>query len=145
MHKPPWQYIGENIAAFPIHDLFYCDYFDEESGDKSIGLPAAGISMNLDKENTIQSVFLYAEYAETDYGRYGGTLPFDLRFEMSRNDVRTLLGEPDFSRGPCYNEFLKRTSNPLDRYYRDEKSYAFEYLPTLSSINIICIFRKIID
>jgi hypothetical protein len=61
---------------------------------------------------------------EKGYDRYHGELPFGVNFEMSRDQVRALLGNPEFSK-----DRLR-----LDRWRLEDKWVFAKYAPDFGSI-----------
>ena len=106
-------------AAGEYSDLAGSYYW--QSRPAGLALVAAGDAQ------TITTVFFYAEGVKK-YEQYAGALPKGLKFGMTRDDVRQLLGQPDLTR-PA-----------LDRYNRDTHDLAAEYSD--DRVNMVLVTTK---
>ncbi|GAB6853321.1 hypothetical protein [Asaia astilbis] len=113
--------------------------FEEENigGDIYIKFMKLGFSLRY-SDKIVDSIIFYAKNKE-GYAAYNGTLPFNLRFSMNREGVRSLLGDPSFIREAKMVPVLGALP-PLDRYDVDGKSYAISYDDRSNSITKINIF-----
>jgi hypothetical protein len=96
--------LASNFGAEP-------EVVDGEDGTLYWCFQDKGLDVAFDQEDRLVCIFLYPGIAHdrgyhAEYGRFTGTLPEGLSFDMSRSMVHATLGPPDFSGGGEQDRYL---------------------------------------
>jgi len=110
-------------------------------GRSYLELPEVGISFVLSADNKATTIHLYARGRDS-YSQYAGPMPFGLRFDMSRDTVRTALGKPHKSMDEIIDPLLGKV-NARDIYVLEKNSVSVEYTPNMNEISLISIAGKL--
>jgi hypothetical protein len=97
----------------------------------------AGISFALNKELKVEAIFLYADNVE-DFNQYQDVLPGGLFFQMSRAQVRKVLGEPSMS-GDAGGIGIFAIEFSFDRYESDSNYLRLEYTAKDDHIRLVTL------
>jgi hypothetical protein len=98
---------------------------DEEQGASHyVAVVSAGIEV-ISEDGVIQALSLYSGLTPGT-ARYVGSLPLGLAIDSRRQEVRRLLGHPQFEREAADIEYLGRLG-PTDRYDGPDFSVALDY------------------
>lgn len=105
--------------------------FESIEGRTYGGAPKAGLSLVVGDDGRIRTVHLHAAGHE-GYASYVGVMPCGLRFEMSRADVRSILGSPTafgeprpiehYGEGPAWDRFSMGTAQIHVEYRGDQRA-----------------------
>jgi hypothetical protein len=89
--------------------------FEESRDDQDVFFTwrKAGIQILTDADGHVAAILLFGP-GSLEASAYAGPLPGGLRFGMSRDEVRGLLGKPDESRDPKVH--LGQALPPWDKY-----------------------------
>ena len=100
---------------------------EEQGPEHYTAVKSAGLEI-LSEENVIRVVILYPQYS--------GPLPLGLALDMTRRDVRAVLGEPQFEREAGEVKYMGRLG-PCDRFDGSEFSAAVEYEESTGAIRMV--------
>lgn len=121
--------LGCRVLDIASHPLLTGDdpiSYEEIGGTTYVEAPNLGFSLVLSDEGTVEAVHLYSEGHQGN-AAFRGQIPCGLSFDMSRVDVRNLLGQPDnFSEGGI--ESALGTYPPWDSYRRADFELHVEYI-----------------
>ena len=127
--------IGTEVDIYPT--TFDSVKVTVSGGCNYLSARDAGISFALSKKLKVEQIFLYADQVEK-FKQYAGDLPGGLSFDMSRAEVRKVLGEPSSSEeaggvGIMANEFS------FDHYQSDTHYIRLHFTDKDAQIRLITI------
>lgn len=115
--------------------------FDEEGDDGEcyFSYPDLGIEILFDSAMKVKTVFLYSgREEEKEQKQFAGKLPAEVSFEMSREDVRGLLGMP-FSYKAEVFKVLGEFQNPWDKFQLELRTLHVRYNPDTTKIEQVSV------
>jgi hypothetical protein len=134
--SPIFGYLNQRLDRT---DLFRSDLTSgrliDVEGTKYLEVPGEGLTLTLDQELTVQTIFLYADGVE-GFSQYSKPLPGGLLFSMSRSDVREHLGEPNRIGEPMEEGPIKFA---WDRYESPQAYFHLRYTNGNQQIQLITI------
>jgi len=94
-------WIDKSLEIISKKDLFK-NYFlfaemEDIEGTYFFTNRTRGIDITLSKELIVEAIHLTNDYL--DYNAFKDGLPFNLRFDLNKDDIREILGEPDSTGG----------------------------------------------
>jgi hypothetical protein len=101
--------------------------------------PRSGLSFIVGANGRIDTVHLHADGHE-GYSGYVGAIPSGIRFEMSRPEVRAILGAPSALGEPRYIEFYGE-GPAWDRFDLGRAHMHVEYVKDLRSIRLVTLIK----
>jgi hypothetical protein len=134
--SPIFSYLGQLGREVDIYPTTFNSVEVEVMGESNyLNARDAGISFALNKQLKIDAIFLYADGVE-DFKQYQEDLPGGLSFDMSRAQVRKVLGEPSFS-GEAGGTGIMAIKFSFDRYESDTNYIRFEYTEKDKQIRLV--------
>jgi len=118
------------VASSPdlVGDSFVVEVIDGRTYGEA---PRSGLSFVVDDDGRVDTVHLHAEGHE-GYSGYGGMIPLGVRFDMSRAQVRSILGSPTasgearqikgYGEGPAWDRFDLADGHMHVEYVKDLRS-----------------------
>ena len=101
--------------------------------------PRSGLSFVVGEDGRVEAVHLYAD-GHQGYDGYVGVIPSGIRFDMSRGQVRTVLGSPGVSLER--RRFEGQGDYPAYDLFDLGGAYMhLEYAPDLGSIQLITLMK----
>ena len=87
-------------------EVIESDELDLHRGD-GLEFWKSGVSITLDEKGKVEAIYLFSgDDIENGYSRYKRSLPYSLAFELRREEVVKLLGNPTHERGPIWVRVL---------------------------------------
>lgn len=120
-------------SSIGIRCEFEC--FDDEF---HLELFEQGLAIVADKEKIIKSIFMYNK-GEV-FKRFTGVLPFNIRFDYSKENVNSLLGCPSKSGGG--ETFLNELIDVWDLYIEGNVKINIRYMKNLGSIKLVSAYLE---
>jgi hypothetical protein len=117
------------------------DAVELESVDVTVygDAPKSGLSFVVGENGRIDAVHLYAD-GHQGYDGYVGVIPSGIRFDMSRAQVRAILGSPSASRERRHIEYQGEYP-AWDRFGLGGAHMHLEYVQDLRSIQLITLMK----
>jgi hypothetical protein len=118
------------VASSPdlVGDSFVVEVIDRRTYGEA---PRSGLSFIVDDDGRIRTVHLHAEGHE-GHAAYLGVIPLGVRFDMSRAEVRSVLGSPTasgeahqiegYGEGPAWDLFDLAGAQMHVEYAKDQRS-----------------------
>jgi hypothetical protein len=136
--SPIFGYLGQLWNQVDIYSTTFNSAESEVMGESNyLNARDSGMSFALDKKLKVESIFLYTNGVE-GFRQYSGKLPGGISFEMSRIQVRKMLGESSFS-GEAGGTGLMAIDFSFDRYESDAYYIRFEYTEKDAHIRLVTI------
>ncbi len=102
--------------------------------------PGSGLSFVVGTDGRIRTLHLYSDGHE-NFARFIGTIPFGIRFDMSRANVRAILGSPSASGEPRQIEHYGEGA-AWDRFAFDAVQMHVEYRGDQRSIQLVTLMKE---
>jgi len=136
-----FKWIGRSIVEIE-NDELYQRYFRDIAQQKGIDVvmlfnPELCIDLILTTELTVKCVHLFSG-KEDDVKRFPENLPFALNFELSKEQSRKLLGQPQKSGGGGFS-FLYGTVPDWDKYLFERFSLHVQFSEDNNAIDLVTI------
>lgn len=133
-------WIDKSLEMISKKDLFK-SYFlfvemEDIEGTYFLTNRARGIDITLSNELLVEAIHLTNNYL--DYNTFQDELPFYLKFDLSRNETRKILGEAN-STGGGYESILIDYILPWDKYFFKSYSLHIAYSKDESRIEQITL------
>ncbi len=99
-----------------------------------------GVENRFSLEGHLKTIYFYG-FEEEDCGKFNGILPLALNFSMSREDVYSVLGEPQSTEADV-KESSKDESGYWDLYHYDDYSLNIEYIKPNLGIKMVTVMSS---
>jgi hypothetical protein len=131
-----FDYLGKNIKTLDLYpDIFNSSEPIRVHANFILSSKSKGIQIVLTKKLEVESIILLDRCE--DYDRYQGTMPAGLSFDLSRAQVRELLGEPDYDDDGAYVDGDVYEANDPDSNDRQYKYMEIIYTDNCDRIQVI--------
>ncbi len=97
----------------------------DQPGSRFVTADGSPVELSIDDSDVVRVVFLHLN-GHGGKAEFDGCLPHDLLSTHTQDDVRQLLGDPQFARPPIADAILG-PYGPADRYDRARYSIHLEY------------------
>ena len=122
-------------------DRLFKYYFNGVAPCEEDGVPyllnaSGGINMVLSDQSSVRSIHLFSAN-DCDCNGFSGSIPFDLKFSMSRKDTNRIFGKPD-RKGGGYTDFLGYLP-AWDKWFLENCSLYIQYGTGHQTIDLLAI------
>jgi hypothetical protein len=119
-------------------------YFDTTTMEVGIGdydffNRQKGIDLTIREDLTVRAIHFYSGLQQ-GVDQFVDELPFRLKFSLSRQETRQLLGPPGKTGGGDYYSILYGTTPPWDKYSYDSYYLHLQFLADMQSMDLITVF-----
>lgn len=124
--SPLFAYLGQNFKEIDIYPTVFQSASPQIMGESPyLNAQKAGMSLALETDNSVKAIFLYAQGLE-GFTQYEPPLPGNLRFETTREAIRSKLGKPALS-AEAGGTGIMAIEHAFDRYESVKFYLRFEY------------------
>lgn len=85
-----------------------------------------GIELRFSLERQLKTIYFHGS-DNSEVGMYSGELPWGLKFSLGKDEIRLLLGEPQYSHKDYNSGSLAESKENWDLYHFDNYSLNIEY------------------
>jgi hypothetical protein len=132
--------LGDPLAAADTSDLADEVVLETIDGRLYGEAVRSGLSFIVGGDGRVRTVHLHAEGHE-GYVGFAGELPEGIRFDMSRAEVRSILGSPGASGEPRAVDFYGEAP-AWDRFVLETAQVHVEYGPDQNSIQLVTLMLR---
>jgi hypothetical protein len=141
LNHPAFAWLGQPALTLPVYAELFAGATPQIMGESPyLNAKPAGISFALNRDHSVQSIFLYAEGVEGFAQYSAGDLPGDVSYKSTRAAVRAALGEPAMS-AEAGGVGLMAIEFAFDRFEDGVHYVRFEYWPDDAGIRLVTIGR----
>jgi hypothetical protein len=136
-----YDWIDRSIAELE-NDKLYKKYFEGIALEKGIDVlmlfnPSFGIDLILTMDQIVKALHLFSG-KEQDIQRFSDQLPFNLNFDLSKDQTRSIFGEPHQFGGGDFS-FLYGITPNWDKYFFENFDLHFQFSEDETAIDLITI------